>query len=189
MTNILQIPESLQFYFENAQQAEAIQQILEMDSLPLGLTWEEVENYQMAKISAQTTQFNYWRLMKELWDVSWGKAVEKKFQEISPEEYEGEYSMEYVWNHSFYKAFHYKNDSILFLFSQSSEVEGSRLGFYIRSAKDTYEMSSDLSLSQDWVEEDSERWTKEGLVVISCKITEIDVEPLIKLAKEVIDQL
>jgi hypothetical protein len=187
MTNILQIPESLQFYFENAQQTGAIQQILEMESLPLGLTWEEVENYQMAKISAQTTQFDYWRLMKELWDVSWGK-VEEKFQEISPKDYDGEYSMEYAWENSFYKAFHYKGDSILFLFSVSSEAEGSRLGFYIRSPNDTYEMLNGFGLSQDWVEEDYECWTRTGLIEISGK-TEIDTEPLIKLAKEVIDQL
>jgi hypothetical protein len=187
MTKILQIPESLQFYFENSQQAGAIQQILEMDSLPLGLTWEEIEHYQMAKISAQTTQFDYWKLMKDLWQLSWGEAVGKKFKEISPEEYEGENSVEYTWENLFYKMFNYENGHLV-LGCRANDGEGIYLTFYVESPKFNYEISNNLDLSDYWNKQvDDSRWTKDGLV--ETNHAEIDVSVLVELAKEAIGKL
>jgi hypothetical protein len=99
MPKILKIPESLQFFFENKQQGSAIQQLIELESIPIGLTWKEVEQYNIAKVSALTTQLDYWLLMKELWDATWGKAlVNLAYKEVDSEDYEENYSMESVCN-------------------------------------------------------------------------------------------
>lgn len=191
MTNILQIPESLQFYFENAQQAGAIQQILEMDSLPLGLTWEEIEHYSMAKLSAQTTQLDYWLFSKKLWESTWGQEERfiKNYQEVEPEWYENENTVDNVWEEdTFYKAFYYKDDNIIFFHVSIYPEEGSLLSFYIRSPEDTYETSNNLNLSENWhASEDDERRIKKGLDI--CGKKEIDIYPLIESAKEVLNAL
>ena len=108
MSYILKLSEPLQFYFENKQHMSAINQIIELDSIPIGLTWEEVEQYNIAKVSALTTQLDYWRLMRELWDASWGKAlVNSAYKEVDLDFYEDEYSMEFVWFFPISRGNHY----------------------------------------------------------------------------------
>ena len=187
MSNILKIPESLQFYFENKQQASAIQQVIELESIPIGLTWKEVEQYNIAKVSAQTTQLDYWLLMKELWDATWGKAlVSSAYKEVDPEYYDKEYSTESVWEKCFYKTYTFKEN--LIFFTCSADDESVYLTFYVES-NEQYDISNTMDLSDQWEKpEDDERSTQKGIIDIKGK-TEIDVEPLINLAEEVVSKL
>lgn len=189
MSNILKIPESLQFYFENEQHVSAINQIIESDSLPIGLTWEEVEQYNVAKISALSTQLDYWRLMKELWSATWGKALaSSEYKEVDPDFYDDEYSMEFVWDDSFYKAYEYKGNTIYF-YCWSPENTDIQLGFCVESPDGQNDISNSLELSDGWTEAvDDDRRTQNGLIDIKGK-TEIDIEPLIKLVEEVVLKL
>lgn len=189
MSNILKIPESLQFYFENEQHVSAINQIIESDSLPIGLTWEEVEQYNVAKVSALSTQLDYWRFMKELWSATWGKALASSaYKEVDPVFYDDEYSMEFVWDDSFYKAYEYKGSTIYF-YCWSPENADVQLGFSIESTDCQNGVSNNLELSDGWAEAvDDERRTQSGLVKVEGK-SEIDIETLINLAEEVISKI
>ena len=116
MSNALIIPESLQFYFENEQQLSAVDQVITLKNPPTNLTLKEVEQYSIAKISVQSTQLDYWRLMKNLWQALVGTAC----KEVENHFYGIEYSIEYVWNNGFYRAYQYKNKH-LFLFVSKNE--------------------------------------------------------------------
>lgn len=187
MPKILKIPESLQFSFENKQQASAIQQLIELESTPIGLTWKEVEQYNIAKVSALTTQLDYWLLMKELWDATWGKAlVSSAYKEVDPEDYEENYSMESVWEDCFYKIYTFKEN--LIYFKCWADDESIYLRFYVES-NEQYDISNHMDLSDQWEKaEDDERSTQKGIIDIKSK-TEIDVEPLTNLAEEVVSKL
>ena len=189
MSNTLKIPESLQFYFENEQQTSAIEQIIGSDKLPIGLTFEEVEQYHIAKISALTTQLDYWRFMKELWEATWGKAlINSGYKEVDPDFYQDEYSMDYVWNNNFYKAYEYKGNTLTFSSYDSSENNGICLAFYVEAPDGGYEISNNLELSEGWDKAvDDERDTLKGLELKGK--TEIAIEPLIKLTEEAVSKL
>jgi len=188
MSNTLNIPESLQFYFENEQQASAIQQVIESKSISIGLTWKEVEQYNIAKVSALTTQLDYWLLMKELWDVTWGKALASSvYKEVDSEDYEKTYSAESVWDDCFYKTYTFKENVICF--KCYADDEGVYLGFFVESPNEQYDISNNMGLSDQWEKpEDDERSTQKGIIDIKGK-TEIDVEPLTNLANEVVTKL
>jgi hypothetical protein len=190
MSNILKIPESLQFYFENEQQASAIQQVIELESIPIGLTWEEVEQYNIAKVSALSTQLDHWLFLKEVWESTWGKTLKNSsYKEVDPEDYGEDYSMDDTWDNGYlYKIFEFKDNRFCFYCGilDNSHIQ---LGFYVESKGENYDISNNLALSTQWNDADAdERWTSENLVEIKDK-SEIDIEPLIDLAQEVISKL
>lgn len=181
MSNILHIPESLQFYFANAQQASAVNQMLEMDSLPPGLTWEEVEHYQVAKLSAKTIQLDYWLFSKKLWEATWGQVIQGR-KEVPPEDY----SMEDVWTNGFYKQF--ENHNSLWCSGATEEDSGSlEAGLRLYFGQEAFK---NLALSDGWEADDDKyggRFTKKNLVEVQGK-TEIDISPLVALAKEAMEE-
>jgi hypothetical protein len=188
MLNTFKISESLQFFFENKQQESAINQIIESKNIPRNLSWKEIEQYNIAKVSALTTQLDYWLLMKELWDATWGKAlVSSVYKEVDSEYYDKEYSTEYVWNERFYKAYIFKEN--LIHFACYAVDESVCLIFYVGSPNEQYDISNNMDLSDQWTKpEDNERSTHERIIDIKGK-TEIDVEPLTNLANEVVTKL
>jgi hypothetical protein len=161
--------------------------MLEMDSLPMGLTWKEVEHYQMAKLSAQTTQLDYWLFSKKLWEATWGQ-VAQGLKEVAPEYYENEYSMQNVWEGGFYKAFEKRNT---LLWCNGATEDGSLedgLRLYFDFGEN--EIFKNLELSDGWEADNYEyegRYTKKNLVEIQGK-TEIDISPLVELAKEAMEE-
>lgn len=184
MSNILHIPESLQFYFANAQQASAVNQMLEMDSLPTGLTWEEVEHYQVAKLSAKTIQLDYWLFSKKLWEATWGQVIQER-KEVAPEFYEHEYSMESVWTTGFYKQF--ENHNSLWCYGATEDSGSLEDGLRLYFGQEAFK---NLALSDGWEaynDENGGRSTKKNLVEVQGK-TEIDISPLVALAKEAMEE-
>lgn len=126
--------------------------------------------------------------MKELWEAPWGKALSNTvYKEVDPDFYDDEYSMEYVWDGSFYKAYENKGNDI-FLCCYFSEEKGIHLGFYVETPDGGNEISNNLELPEGWDKTiDDGRETLKGIELKGK--TEIDIESLIKLAEEAISIL
>ena len=180
MTNVI-LPESLKFYFASPQHQSAVQQILDCENIPNGLSWYEVEQYSIAKVSASTTQLEYWQFLNIIWGKVWKPSIENtRFNhEVEFDFYEDEYSLEYVWEEFLlYKTFDLNKSHWLYLFVGTVD-ESIKLGFYIRNKEDdTFNLSDNLELSELWLPTDDDtRWTTDNIVTINGN-QEIDVSKL-----------
>ncbi len=97
MSTIIPLTEGLQFYFANSSQQAAIDQILAQKDPPADLSWDEMEQFIDARLSAHSVQVDYWKLMKMICQATWGNVLDlTRYREISSDRYEGEKSLEYV---------------------------------------------------------------------------------------------
>jgi hypothetical protein len=187
----IEIPESLQFYFTNDKNASAIQQIINSETTPIGLTWVEVEQYNTAKVSVLSTQLDFWTLINKIWESSWGRAINSTgFKEISTDLYEDAYSLESVWENKYLFREFLLNGSTVSFVCELTEESAIKLRFYVESESGTYEISNNLPLSpENWLppDENDNRYTEKSIYLVEHM--EIDIEPLTIAADEVVFSL
>ncbi|MBX3618100.1 hypothetical protein [Nitrosomonas sp.] len=193
MSENIQISESLQFYFANNQNQGAIDEILSQKTMPSDLSWEEIGQFNEAKLSALNVQLDYWKLLHHIWNMTWGTAIDlSRYQPVSPMFYASrkgnENSVEWVWDCYFYKAFEFKNYRIYTVCCADSK-SGVQIGFFVEDENSEYAISNQLVLSESWLEaENDERWTKNKLVQIAGQ-TNVNIDLLAGLANEVASAL
>ena len=188
MSENIQISEGLQFYFANNQNQGAIDEILSQKTMPSDLSWEEIERFNDAKLSALSVQVDYWKLLHHVWKITWGAAIDQsRYQPVVPAFYvhrkESESSVEWVWDNYFYKAFEFKNYTLYTICYVDTE-NGIQIGFFVEDENSEYAISNQLVLSASWLEaEDAERWTKNKLVQIAGQ-SNVNIDLLAGLANE-----
>lgn len=184
------IHESLQFFFKSEQNASAVKLILD-SKIPRGLKWTDIEQYNTALVSAQVTRLEYWKFLRDIFDLTWGDLLNNStYNEVNHAYYEREYSLEHVWNSElFYKCYEFKGYTLLFhcFIQKFADIQ---LGFHVESTEGQRRISNELNLSEDgWTDViEKERNTQEGLFLIEGK-SEINIKPLINLAQEVVSKL
>lgn len=188
MSTSIKIPESLQFYFASEKNASAIEQVIDSDSIPPGLTWHEADQYNNAKTSTHTLQLDHWRFLKEVWERTWGVSIiNNSFKEVPSDFYEDAFSLENVWEDGeLYRAF-ILNSNIAYFYCSLNQEGEIRLYFYVESDGGKYEISNNLSLSpENWQpsDEDENRYTEKAIIL--SEQTNIDIEPLTISADEAI---
>lgn len=194
-TTKIAIPPSLQYYFSSASNTAAIQTIIESKNTPPGLTWEEMEHFNNAKVSALVVQRDFWLLLKQIWNHSWGVLLNTSSLKVDLKEYyredDTENSMGYSWNEG-YLIKRYQWRGYFFGFSCCIDENGKiRLSFFVEDSDGCYAISDQLILSADWQSEpeEDERWTNESVLPKLEGQAEIDVSPLRSLAAEAIEKL
>lgn len=158
--------------------------------LPQDLTWNELEAAHNATIAALKVQVDFWSLLKNAWDTTWGSvaSVRKlKGKEVPPGDYEGERGLGSVWEYSYlYKYFDLDSGHLL-LGCYFPPEHGLQLVMYFSQDKD-YSLSNDLPLSDQWLaHENHERYTKQGLAMVAGDV--IDVSALQDCAREAVDRV
>lgn len=193
MSENIQISEGLQFYFANNQNQGSIDEILSQKTMPSDLDWEEIERFNDAKLSALNVQLDYWKLLHQIWNMTWGTAIDlSRYQPVSPMFYAdrkgNENSVEWVWDCYFYKAFEFKNYRI-YTICYVDNKSGAQIGFFVENENGEYAISNQLVLSKSWLEaENDERWTKNRLVQIAGQAN-VNIDLLAGLANEVASAL
>lgn len=188
MSENIQISEGLQFYFDNNQNQGAVDEMLSQKDVPSDLTWEEIERFNDAKLSALSVQLDYWKLLYHIWNRTWGAAIDlSRYQPVAPIFYANrkgnENSVEWVWDCYFYKAFEFKNHR-LYTICYADTENGIQIGFFVEDENSEYAISNQLVLSESWLEaEDDTRWTKNKLVQIAGQ-SSVNIDLLIGLANE-----
>lgn len=191
MSEIIQISQGLQFYFENDEQQAAIDQVINQKKIPNDLSWSDVEKFNDAQLSAHSTQVHQWKLLNNIWESIWGKIVDgNKYIPVESIWYEKQYSLEYVWDYYLYKGFTCKN-FILSTCCSATGPDGIQIGFSVDNETGNYDISNQLQLSDNWwgeADDDGVRWSKSKLLPIREKAG-INIDELSNLAKEVITKL
>ncbi|MBL8500803.1 MAG: hypothetical protein JNL77_09525 [Nitrosomonas sp.] len=193
MSENIQISEGLQFYFANNQNQGAIDEILSQKTMPSDLNWEEIGQFNEAKLSALNVQLDYWKLLHHIWNMTWGTAIDlSRYQSVVPTFYvhrkESENSVEWVWDNYFYKAFEFKNFTLYTICYVDTE-NGVQIGFFVEDENSEYAISNQLVLSESWLEaETDERWTRNKLAQIAGQ-SNINIDLLAGLANEVASAL
>ncbi len=194
MSENINISEGLQFYFGNYQNQGAIDKILSQKNMPSDLSWEEIEQFNDAKLSTLNVQVDYWKLLHHIWNVTWGTAIDlSRYQPVAPGFYANrkgnENSVEWVWDYYFYKTFEYKSYR-LYTICYADTEDGVQIGFFVEDENsDEYALSNQLVLSESWLEaEGDERWTRSKLVQIAGQ-SNVNIDLLIGLANEVASAL
>jgi len=192
MPENIKITQGIQFYYENDVQQSAIDQVIAISpqnkNVPKDLSWDEVEKYNDAKLSALSIQIDYWKLLNDVWKGTWGSVIDSSsFEEIETALYKKHHSLEYVWENYFYKAFAYGNS--VFFCSCAIYSISMKIGFWIEGENGTSSFFDQLQLSDSWVEDgETGRLVIDNLVPIPDQ-QEINIDKLSKLAKEVMSKL
>lgn len=193
MSEIIQISEGLKFYFDNSQNQRAIDEILSQKSMPSDLSWEEIERFNDAKLSALSVQLDYWKLLHHIWNMTWGTAIDlSRYKPVSPMFYAdrkgNENSVEWVWDGYFYKAFEFKSYK-LYTICYADNENGVQIGFFVEDENSEFAVSNQLVLSENWLEaEDDERWTRNKLVQIAGQ-SNVNISLLLGLTNEAVSTL
>ncbi len=195
MNTEIQLSEALAFYLERNVNTNAVEQVIDIKAskaYTVGMTWDEIESLNQARLAVLKVQVDYWSLMREVWDLTWGAAVTDLLKgptELDADDYDNERSLEFVWENGFYKQLG-MNDGTLVL-RVYFDAEQLTLSFYFEDSESVgYEISNNLVLCGAWdaVPEDDERKTSSKLLPIRGKTT-VDVEPMRKAAREVLEKL
>jgi len=113
---VVNLSEEMKFYFADKANQSAIRQVLGGPGEDFG--WDELDQFYDVWLSAQKVKVGYWRLMREIWDCTWGEAIrQSSLQEVNfwgcemkGDWYGGENFLDSVWSYSdrygyFYKGF------------------------------------------------------------------------------------
>ena len=150
------IPESIRFYFENSGNAEAIDalagQVHKRSKVsPDDMGLNDLATYHKALLAAYRTKVDYWLFHKSVWDATWGVVIEainksgsgkSRVEPCAPHEYEGELSLDYVWDDAFYCMHRLEQKQLVT--GVWAEAAGVSLLFYVEDG--IYELSNGLSL-------------------------------------------
>ncbi len=190
---LLSVPQTLQFYFNNAANNSAIDQLLK-SKVPADFNWEDLRIYYKAYLSAKKTQIDYWLFKLEAWNLIWNELVTKEpgFFEKEPDWYGGENMLEHVWNEGeLYKTFHFssnENDEFCFYVL---EVKG-KLGicFYCLDASKKHYISNEMAFGAGWLDTpmDDFRYTMES-INIPIIGDSLDLQPLCEAAQQAIVEI
>lgn len=194
-TSIITVPESLAYFFADEKNRQAVVTILEIKKAPSDLSWDDLEQYHLARLASEQVRVDYWRLALQVWRATWGQAFDANslgLTEIKPEEYEGENQPSSVWDEDrLYLLFNRKKDgSTLYLGVSTNENSEVELHLYIEDSNKDYGISNSLPLSTLWkdVSDDDTRVTGKGLASLSSGKT-VDLSKLQQAATDAVEAL
>jgi|AntDeeMinimDraft_5_1070356.scaffolds.fasta_scaffold03815_3 hypothetical protein len=185
MTQI-EIPDSLQFYYESSGNAQAIEALVEKihgrdDGATEDMDWNDLAAYHRALLAAYQTQVDLWLFYKKLWEEIWlpaiGELNDLGALECETHEYEGELSLSNVWDEAIYRM--HKIGSGRFVSHAWSTQKSIQIGFYFEGEHESYDLSNSLILSDSWKKgpQDDERHTESTYSPVRGE-KQIDVAPL-----------
>lgn len=193
-TSTITIPESLVYFFENEKNRQAVRTIMDQKKAPADLSWDDLEQFHLAKVAAEQVCVDYWRLSLQVWRATWGKAfkaADMDFFEVDSQWYEGENQASHVWKENqLYHAFQQKDSGFTLLFGVSILEQGDvQLSFYCEE-DEGYDTSNNLRLLGCWKSEPDNdyRITSQGLASLSSS-TAIDLNKLLQAANGAVDSL
>jgi hypothetical protein len=198
---VITIPESIAFYWGDAANRAAVDVLVGGSEVPLDLTLEEAERFQMACLAAQRVQVDFWRLLRSVWSGTWGEAVRSELPSARLLTYGGhangadhDYtpSVDVAWDDCItYGVFDLprKGKLVTHAFIQENDRELC-LGFYFLDGEGDWSLSTGLDLGPDWtIDEDDWRITRPGLVHLTGNAGEMDLGQLRELSRSAVRAL
>ena len=178
--SMIDIPESLQFYYGSAGNAQAIDALVHNiqtgnDGPTEDMGWKDLTSYHQALLAAYQVRVDLWQFYKALWEDIWSPTIVQSlpsaFQKWEAHEYEGGLSLTGVWNGCLYKGYRLGDDE--FVTSVETDWKQIFIAFYYGNDSDGYGQSNRLELdSSFWKAEPDEeeyRVSKSALAEVRTK--------------------
>ncbi|MAS09630.1 hypothetical protein J7355_11340 [Endozoicomonas sp. G2_2] len=187
----IDIPESLQFYYESPGNAQAIETLVEKihgrnDGVTEDMSWDDLATYHRALLAGYQTQVDLWLFYKALWEEVWAPAtsllIEAGATDCKAHEYEGELSLSTTWDECMYRMHNIENGR--FISSVWSDQKAIKIGFHFEEKGGGYGFSNSLTLDAAAWEHDGneDEWTTKPVDLPVRGLDHIDVTPLQKAA-------
>lgn len=157
--NTIKIPESLQFFFIESANQEAIKKLINPKDPPEDFNWNDLDAFYQAKLSAEKTQYDFWRFMLNIWEDTWGIINLPAFTEHSPQEYNKENRIGNVWDEDYVCKYFYIEKPNFYELGLGCYLNNTnmQLYFYLTYVNEQqYSPSDDMKLSSCWKTEDYE---------------------------------
>ena len=190
MTQFINVPETVQFYYEKRANTEAIDLLLNQKNPPKDSRWEELNEFYSARLAAEKTQYDLWNFFREMAAKLWGAPLANfsHCRESDMADYEGGQRLETVWDEKeFYQSFRIRDRYFFCIGCQICQESSLNMWFYLLDENDE-DLSIQWNLSENWAADDEDYIVaKDVLPVSGCK--SIDLAPCYNLLGEVFKTL
>lgn len=100
---MLDIPKSVFLYFDDQADQSALLTVGKAETFPKALSWHDLGTYVQARQITHQVQHDYWLVLKQAWDQTWGESLRAHFPDAAQKDiqdyYEDAPSVDFVWTH------------------------------------------------------------------------------------------
>ena len=187
--NQVVVPETIQFYYKERVNYEAVDIISNIKTPPKDSTWEELNEFYTAQLAAKKTQYDFWCFINEICKVLWEDKLIKLNNsfEVDNVDYNGENFLEKVWSDKqIYKTYNLGSNYQFCFGCYIESDKGLSLWCYLQENPEEKYPSSDWILSDKWDvnPEDDVRNAKEKVPIVSD--TNLNLQALHEATDEII---
>jgi hypothetical protein len=192
----LALPASIRFYLGSRANRNALDLIIRTPVPPGDLRWSEVLAFHDATITAQRVQLDFFALLYNGWNETWGDA-RKKLLPLADQpsvsellEADIELTPATVWGGGgLWSKIPLRPGCVLWAGFECSELKEFQLYLYVQTGDEDYSLSDNLVLGNDWLLVDAENYraTIPGLCPIAAD--KADLSRLAEAAFEALDRM
>jgi hypothetical protein len=194
---VITIPESLTFYWGDPTNRAAVNLLAGKTEVPLDLSLDEVEHFELASLAAQRVRVDFWRLLRSIWSATWDAPIRAALPSARLLTYgehrsypydEANPSVNNTWDtrqlHCIYAISGHGHLGTCVWFPDKRNEREVEIGFYVADANGDCSISNDLEIGPEWTD-DGNGWRVTGprTVQLSENSAEIDPKPLLALSQ------
>jgi len=194
---VIPVPESVSYYWADPINMAAVDVLSKSLVVPADLGLDEAERFELAGLAADRVRVDFSRFLRRLWSATWGVAVQEALPAARLITYGGHQSfmaidpladpsMGHTWTSRGAPGVFMLSDRAQ-VFTRLAFLERNRevgFQFYFVDVDENYSISDNLELGGEWSDDGAHcRVTKPGLFVLSHRDQEIDIEPLVAVAR------
>ena len=194
---MIAIPESLTFYWGDPTNRAAINLLAGRTEMPLDLSLDEVEHFELASLAAQRVRVDFWRLLRSIWSATWDGPVRAAFPSARLLSYgehrsypydEADPSVNSTWDtrqlHGIFALPGHGHLGTCVWFPDKRNECELETGFYLADANGDCTISNDLEIGPEWTDYGNGwRVTGPRVLRLAESSAEIDPKPLAVLSQ------
>lgn len=190
MTTTITLPDPLRFYLADEKRARAILEVAEKDTAPDDLEIGEFPDFVRARLTAQTVQAHYVLFLHDLWQRTWGMALEEHGITRFPDWQDNWFKVgiDEAWEYGMFRtdvAIGGKTVTLAVYLpgAPGPTFQTLQIGLYESNGKE--EWHNALVLVHPWLEKPDEgaRVTDPELLHVQANAETVDVTPLLEAAR------